>query len=247
MNKFKDHFSTQAAQYARYRPLYPLELYEDLVSLLEKPELAWDCATGNGQVAVDLTRFINQVIATDASEDQISNSIPHEKIQYHVCPAEKTNLKTDTIDLITVGQALHWFKFEEFYQEAKRVLKPGGVIAVWSYNLLHCHQAVDELLYEFYDRKIGKYWPPERRLVEAGYENILFPFEEIKMHEYKMQTEWNLKQLTGYLSTWSAVQRFIEREGCDPVPELEKELAGVWGGQKTNRISWPLSLRVGRI
>ena len=71
MTKFKDHFSGHAVEYAKFRPHYPDELFEYLALISPRHELAWDCATGNGQAAVGLARHFDSVIATDASAQQL--------------------------------------------------------------------------------------------------------------------------------------------------------------------------------
>lgn len=189
MTQFKDHFSKQAHQYAAYRPRYPTELYQVLASLSEERKRAWDCATGNGQAAHALVEFFDQVIATDGSENQIANAAAHKNIRFEVSPAEKTRIKAASINLVTVAQALHWFDLEAFYAEVNRVLKPGGILAVWSYSLLYSDTKIDEILHDFYHNKIGRYWPPERSIVEAGYQGIYFPFEEIKVQMHEMHAQ----------------------------------------------------------
>tara|TARA_R100000687_G_C6323682_1_gene106232 strand:+ start:348 stop:518 length:171 start_codon:yes stop_codon:yes gene_type:complete len=53
----KDNFSSKSSSYAKYRPTYPQELYQFLKEKLHKTEKAWDCGTGNGQVAGALAKF----------------------------------------------------------------------------------------------------------------------------------------------------------------------------------------------
>ena len=62
-----DRFSTQAAAYARYRISYPAALYAWLLPQVPGRRRAWDCATGNGQVAAVLARHFEHVAATDLS------------------------------------------------------------------------------------------------------------------------------------------------------------------------------------
>ncbi len=245
---FKDHFSQQADAYAKYRPHYPRALFEYLASLPPAHDTAWDCATGNGQAALGLAPHFAAVIATDASAQQITQALPHEKIAYQVAPAERTNIPPHSVDLITVAQALHWFHFEEFYAEAKRVLEPAGVIAAWCYNLLRCVPEIDHLLDEFYFETVGPFWPPERKLLEEHYQNISFPFDEITSPDFFMTAAWNLEDLIGYLGTWSATQRFIARKKADPRIDLRVQLQKVWREpEELKRIIWPLYLRAGRL
>ena len=245
--KFKDHFSGHAAQYAKYRPAYPAELSDFLAAACPDRELAWDCGAGNGQFAVDLARVFAKVYATDASSEQIANAIGPANVVYSVAPAERSGLPSQCADLITVAQALHWFDIDAFMQEARRVLKQGGIMAAWCYELFTCEPAVDAIVRHFFTEVVGPFWPPERALVEQHYRNIAFPFEEIASEPFAMQAVWNLTDLIGYMNTWSATKRYREAKGSDPVPELMRSLEEAWGSPAAQRpIHWPLHLRVGR-
>ena len=242
---FKDHFSNQAADYAKFRPRYPREMFEYLGSVAPDRQFAWDCGTGNGQAAVGLASVFDRVIATDASEKQIANAQSHEIIEYRVAPAENSDIGSETIDLIMVAQALHWFDLERFYAEARRVLKPDGVLAASAYNLLHIEPAIDEVVNRYYGEVVGSFWPPERRLIEQ-FADLPFPFQEIDTPKFEMTALWDLDHLVGYLRTWSSTQRFIAAMGSDPLKEISDELGSAWGTPEQMRnVSWPLTLRIG--
>ncbi len=244
--KFKDHFSGHAAEYAKFRPHYPDELFEHLASISPRHELAWDCATGNGQAAVGLARHFEKVIATDASAQQIESAEPDKRISYRVAPAEASGIDSASVDLILVAQALHWFDLDRFFTEAKRVLKDDGVLAISSYKVLEITPEIDVIIWKFYRETTGPFWPPERDLVETDYKDIQLPFPELPHRQFEMRTRWNLNQLLGYLRTWSATQRFIAARGFDPVDSLAEELGTVWKNpEEVREIKWPLHLRVG--
>lgn len=247
MNSFADHFSGHADDYARYRPDYPQALFLWLAGICPVRQLAWDCACGNGQAAVGLAHYFDRVIATDASENQIRNAIAAAKVEYRVATAEQSGLDSNSVDLITVAQALHWFDLDAFFTEARRVLKPGGVLAVWSYGLTHVDPEIDAVIHYLYSDLVGSYWPMERRRVETGYADIAFPFSEIAPEDFAMEAEWTLDELTGYLRTWSAVKLYLADKGIDPVAEVEPALNKLWGEDQSRKtIRWPLNLRVGR-
>lgn len=245
--KFKDHFSRQSWDYSRYRPTYPVALFEYLASLCREEDTAWDCGTGNGQAAIRLADFFQTVIATDPSEKQIANAILHPAITYRVERAEESQIPTGCIDLITVAQAVHWFAIDKFYAEVRRVLKSGGVIAVWCYSLLEISPQINRIIRNLYINMVGSYWPPERQWVDKGYRTLPFSFEEIKTPSFSMISYWNLAEIMGYLRTWSAVQRFIEKEGYDPLEQIFEKLQPLWGDEDQKRqINWPFHLRVGK-
>jgi len=244
--KFKDHFSGQAADYAKFRPRYPPKLFHHLASLAPRQGCAWDCATGNGQAAIGLAAHFQRVIATDASAQQIENAERHERVVYFVAPAENSGIELESIDLIMVAQALHWLDREEFFSEAKRVLKNGGILAVSNYNFLKIAPGIDDIIKKFYCETTGPFWPPERELVESDYASIELPFPELPPVQFEMIAHWTLPQLLGYLRTWSATQKFIAARKFDPVESLADELREVWKNpEQTREIKWPLRLRVG--
>lgn len=244
---FHDHFSRVAGAYATFRPRYPPALFDFLGRSVSRHDLAWDCATGNGQAALGLADHFGRVVATDASAEQIGASIAHPRVTYCVAPAERSGLDAASADLVTVGQALHWLDRDAFYTEARRVLVPGGVIAVWCYVRLHIAPAIDRIIDRFYTEIVGPYWPPERRLVEDGYRSIGFPFAEFTVPAFAIEQSVSLAELGGYLGTWSATRAFIERHGVDPVPDVVARLRKSWGTPETRRLArWPLAVRTGR-
>ena len=241
---FKDHFSKQAADYAIFRPCYPQELFDYLGSIASSRQLAWDCGTGSGQAAVGLALVFDRVIATDASEKQITNAEPHERVEYRVAPAENSRIESGTADLIMAAQALHWFDLDRFYAEARRVLKSDGVLAASAYNLLHINPVIDEVVNRYYYEVVGPFWPQERKLVEQ-FDNLPFPFHEIDPPKFEMTAQWNLDHLVGYLGTWSSTQRFIAETDGDPLEQISDELRTGWGDpQRTRKVRWPLTLRI---
>lgn len=244
---FRDHFSAAAASYAAFRPDYPRALFETLAELAPARDIAWDCATGSGQAALGLARCFDRVIATDASAAQIANAMPHPRVSYAVAAAEASGLPDESMPLITVAQALHWLDRDAFWREARRVLRPGGVIAAWCYGTLDVDPALDPMLQHFYSSTVGPFWPAERRLVERSYRDVEMPFEEVTLPPMHIERDFTLRELGGYLGTWSAVLRYREAIGRDPVEPLVRELAPHWGAaDRPRRVRWKLGLRVGR-
>ncbi len=246
MASFPDHFSAASDRYAACRPTYPDLLYEWLGQHAPASARAWDCGTGNGQAAVALRAHFREVIATDPSESQIRHAPPVPAVLYVVATAEASGLAAGSIGLVTVAQALHWFDLPRFYEEVRRVVVPGGVVAAWSYGLLTIDPEIDAIIGRFNKDQVGQYWPPERALVDAGYSGIEFPFTEVCAPLIAMSARWTLSQLGGYLETWSAVTRYRTAVGRNPVPALMRSLRPAWGDPHASRaLRWPLAFRVG--
>lgn len=244
---FKDHFSGHAADYAAHRPTYPPELFAFVASVAPARGLVWDCGTGSGQAAVALAEHFDRVFATDASAEQIANAQAHPKVEYAVAPAESCPLPDGSADLVTVAQALHWFDFDRFYAEVKRVLRPGGVFAVWTYDFHSVGLDMNQLLVKLDEEFVGPYWPPERRYVAAGYRTIPFPFADVPAPPFEMRVSWTLAETLGYMNTWSATKRFTKEHGFNPVEKLTPEFAAAWGMADDRReVTFELSMRVGR-
>lgn len=247
MNTFKDHFSGHAGIYREARPTYPPELFAWLAQQTPDTELAWDCGCGNGQATVALAEHFARVVGTDPSAKQIAQAQPRAKVEYRVEPAERSGLADGSASLVTVAQALHWFDHARFYAEARRVLKPGGILAAWTYS--DCatgDAAIDRIKDRLYIDITGPYWPPERVHVDTGYRTLPFPFEEIAVPAFAMIADWNADHFLAYLRSWSATQRYLKAEGEDPVALIETDLRAAWGDPARMRsVHWQFHLRAG--
>lgn len=243
----RDNFSSQADTYAVFRPTYPAALYDFIFSHVANFDTAWDCGTGNGQVAEVLSHRFKKVYGTDISAGQLEHAPKKDNIFYKTERAELTSFSANTFDLITAAQALHWFDPIPFYKEATRLAKDGGIIAAWGYNLVKVNPQIDSIIKDFYHHKVGSFWDAERKYVDSEYKTILFPFDEIAAPRFEIKAEWTLDQLLGYLSSWSSVQHYISHNGINPVLLIEKELEAYWetGTQKT--VTFPLFIRIGKI
>ena len=222
----KDLFSTQAADYAKYRPSYPNELIEYILSFTSQKNLAWDCATGNGQAAALLAPHFEKIIATDISEKQLALAPAIKNVDYFVSKAEQTGFADNSFDLITIAQAYHWFQFDAFEKEAKRIAKPNAVIAAWCYNIPATgNEGIDKLIKHFYTAVVGPYWDAERKYIDESYQTVPFNFNELPSQKFSIHVNWSKEDLAGYLNTWSSVQHFIKANNYNPVNEMATQLA----------------------
>ena len=245
---FRDHFSKQARQYSKHRPAYPDALFEYLADLAPERKLAWDCGTGNGQAALKLARRFERVIATDASADQIRHAVAAHGVEYRAEPAEQTSLGPKSVDLITVGTAVHWFEFEPFYEEVRRVSREAAILAVWTYHLPKVSPAVDAWLEGFFRNTLAGYWPDRITYLDERYRTIPFPFEEIPTEPFSMTTRWDFKCFEGFLASWSGSMAFCERNGVEAFRRVMQRAATAWGERRIERtIAWDLYCRIGRV
>ena len=243
----KDNFSSQSDQYAKYRPGYPSDFFEYLYTILPGREAAWDCGTGNGQVAFELAKVMEVVFATDISQSQIDNAADAPNIFYSVQPAEATGFPDRQFDLIVVAQAIHWFNFDKFYAEVRRTAKKGALLVVTGYGKVRVSAEIDKIVDDFYRDVIGPYWDKERRYVDEDYLTIPFPFDEIQTPVFVNRLNWTADHLIGYLKTWSAVKHFSKQNGYNPVDDLRPDIDRSWGPQPERDVRFPLLLRIGRI
>ena len=216
VSSFKDYFSLQAADYAKYRPLYPEALFKTLADLSPSYQCAWDCATGNGQAAVSLARIFAKVYATDPSQSQLTYARAHPRIKYSCVPAESPGLAAESCDLITVAQAIHWFQLDVFYKNVQKILKPNGILAFWSYGGPKVNTEIDQWIVDF-NKTLKPFAAPELKLVDDKYRTLQFPFDELESPDFEMKIRWTRKEYFGHLFTWSATQAALKATSQNPL------------------------------
>ncbi len=244
----RNWFAQGGEAYARFRPTYPERLAQFLTSASPNNHLALDVGCGNGQFALRLAENFERVIGIDPSVDQIAHAVHHERIGYQCAPAEKLPVPDGSASLIAAAQAAHWFDLPVFYQEVRRVCVPGGVLALISYGVLTLEPELNERFGHFYCEEIGPYWPPERKLVDEGYAGIDFPFSEFPAPAMSIELNWNLSELLGYISTWSAVRRAREEGRQEILTRFAEEMKRLWGDADIRRsVKWPINMRIGKL
>eukprot|EP00850_Spirogloea_muscicola_P017047 SM000142S00561 [mRNA] locus=s142:298501:300087:- [translate_table: standard] len=260
-----DLFSKQSADYLRYRPRSPPEHFDFLVKLCGgRTGVAWDVGAGSGQATVELAKRFDRVIATDVSEEQLSRAERLPNVTYTVTPPVLTDDIVDSVvgpegsvDLVGVAQALHWFDFDSFFRQVRRVLrKPGGVIAAWTYGLCYISPEVDDLMQKYYESSLP-FWETQRRYIEENYKSIPFPFDPIPGQEAlgtgpiemekPMELQYTLADLLGLLQSWSATQTAKDRGVELMTPELRAAFHTAWGPDpdEVKRAVWPVYMRIG--
>ena len=244
---FRDHFSRRAAAYARYRPTYPDALYARLAELARGSGAALDCATGSGQAALALVRYFDRVLATDGSHDQLTRAGRHERVIYARAYAEHVPARDHTFDLVTVAAAAHWVDLDRFYAEVRRVVRPGGVVALWGYYMFQSEPAIDAVLDRYAHQVLAPHWPERMHFNQERYTTLPFPFERVALPKFQAEAHWTLEETRGYMATWSAVQRYQDAHGRESIEEIAADLERAWGGNRRVHLRWPLHMLVGRV
>jgi len=219
-----------------------------LVTLCASKGLVWDCATGNGQAAVSLSNYFKQVVATDFSANQLGNAMQKPNIIYRNEKAEEPSIESGTVDLVTVATAAHWFDLPKFYVQVNRVLKPNGVLAVWSYGGCRVTPELDKVLNYFNFKFLDGYWPPETWMNWTDkYRSLPFPYPLIDTPQFVAVRDYNLDDLLNYIFSWSGMQQYIKREGKNPIDLISADLKAAWGNPSERRkVYWDIFLKCGK-
>ncbi|MDA5193039.1 class I SAM-dependent methyltransferase [Govanella unica] len=242
----KNWFDRGGQAYARFRPEYPLGPARFLAETARSHKCAVDVGCGNGQLTAQLAAYFDDVVGLDPSADQIANAPAQQGVRYICASAEKLPLPDRSANLITAAQAAHWFDLPAFYAEARRIASDGAALALISYGVLRLPGDLQSRFDRFYHDEIGPYWPPERKLVDRGYRDLCFPFEERQAPQMDIQLAWALGDFLGYLSTWSAVQRVKGTGREDILNDFARDISRLWGDPtKTQPVSWPINMRIG--
>ena len=242
---FADHFSAVAARYATYRPLYPAALADVLASRCERHDLAWDVGCGNGQLSLALAERFAHVIATDPSRAQLDEAPKHVRVEYRCEPAETSTLAAASADLVVAAQAAHWFDWPKYVEEVVRVARPGGLAALVSYGIVDLDGEVGALVARYYS-DISPHWPPQRRHVDAGYKDLVWPWPAVDAPAVAMVEHWTREELCGYIATWSATSALVRAGGGDRYEALCADLARVWPDDSRRDVRWPLTIKLAR-
>ena len=246
MRETEFEYSINADLYHSYRPTYPPELYAFIASLVRDRKLAWDCATGSGQAAFGLADFFDKVVATDLIPEQLAHSRKKPNIEYFVSDEENPSLQNGSVDLVSAATAIHWLDNEKFFREAKRVLKPGGIIAVWGYTGVDVNEDLDDCLRHIISTYLRPYYPKQIDIALGRYEEVQFPFEEVEAPAFRTVREMSYDDFVSYVLSWSASQRYTAENKKSPLSLFEDEIQEAWGDcSQSKTLSWELITHFG--
>lgn len=184
-----------------------------------------------------------QVIGTDVSEAQLELAKPHPRVRYLHTPLTTNDDELlsliggeNSVDLITVAQAVHWFDLPSFYSLVSRLLrKPGGVFSVWCYNDIFVSPQFNAAFKKFHDTTLP-FWDGNIKYVFDGYKTLPFPFESLGLGSegnplaLDIPKELSFTGLLRMVKSWSAVIT-AESQGVDLLSDVVvKVLESAWGG-----------------
>ena len=151
-----------------------------------------------------------------------------------------------SVDLAVAAQAAHWFDWPRYVAEVARVTRPGALVALVSYGILHVAGAADAIVARYYHDDVGPFWPPGREHVENGYRDLAWPWAAVEAPAIDMTAEWTRDELLGYVATWSATVKMLGVKGPAAYERLGMQLAEVWPDDERRTVSWPLAIRLAR-
>jgi ubiquinone/menaquinone biosynthesis C-methylase UbiE len=207
--------------YSQARPSYPIELVEKIIEFMKEKnvdsfDLAVDVGCGNGQATHLFSPYFKNTFGYDVSENQIKEAKKtsmDDKISFYVSPSEKLPLKNDSVSLVTVAAAIHWFNLDKFYAECNRILRPNGVLAIFAYFLpTVTNTSKPDLLskkIEDFLKVLRPYFAKEIEIIEQRYKTVKPPFNEIQRDIlFKNELKWKIEHLIKFLETLSGYQSF---------------------------------------
>ena len=242
------YFRRQAATYRSARPVYPPELYAWVGEHAPGRRLVWDCGTGNGQAAVGLAEVFDEVVATNVAAEQIERAMRHERVRYAVASASSAPLGASSVDAVVAATAVHWFDRPAFWAEARRVLRPGGLVAVWAYGGHDAGERVGAVTKRFAAEVVGPFWSDRLDVLQGGYADLGMPFEPVEAPGFVASKRVDLAGYMGFLGSWSAAQRYRDAHGSEPLDRVRVDLEAAWGDPMASRVvTWDVFMKAGRV
>lgn len=242
-------FGVAAVGYRASRPNYPDALFTWIADRCAATERVWDCATGNGQAAAGLAPRFGFVAATDASREQIALAAPYDNVRYCAAASECAPFAARSFDCVVVAQALHWFDYDRFWPEVRRVSRPGAFFCAFGYAWFDCDADIDRRLVAPLRALLEPYWSAQNAICWNGLrdEDVDLPFRRVAAPTFAIEVEWTIAELAAYVRSWSAFIRM--RAVGAKIAEAEYLLAKAQRdfADSRRRFTMPLSVLAARI
>ena len=230
--------ASHATAYSKFRPIYPKVLLEIISSYISRnggeKDMAVDVGCGSGQSTFYLLDCFKQCIGVDISKAQIDEAqkkceeIGTKNVHFLEGSATELPVESYSADVVTIAQAWHWIPdVDKFYSECKRVLKPGGCLAVYGYgNVRVKNDSCNYLVRDFYLNTLQDCWQKERHHIDNEYAEVVLPFSSTEQHDTEMSKTFSLGDFIGYVSSWSAYQQYCKlNPGNKVLEDLQQQLA----------------------
>lgn len=248
--------------YAKFRFPVSSEIISPIISRLSESldpphEVVVDVGCGTGQTVHELSKHFKKYIGVDVSEGQVAqaNASPNKpsNAEYHAMPCEHLPfIQDNSVDVISASQSYHWFDHSKFCKEARRILKPGGMLAVYAYLTLEItsEQATAEqnLLIENARKRVydvlDQYFDSAREYVRQQYRTVEFPYEDVTRLTLRDHFKQDLAFFKSFLQTMSPYQTILANDSAKAKgmldafdTDVKNALGNLWKGDET-----PLSL-----
>lgn len=236
-----------ASNYAKYRPVYPQSLYDTVIQYRNKHttdplKLIVDFGCGTGQATKELVKYGEKVVGVDPSEvmlNQAREEVPAKNVDF-----KQGNDKTlaslfapSSVDLLTVAEAAHWFKYPEFWDQVAAMLKPGGLVAIWAYYTFSFvdYPVVGDIIMNYGEaaNRCGPYWDPGHPILVEEYKPVVDSIPKDKFTNIYYHTNDNkqsrpeehfelvkenvpVKAMIALLKTWSPYFNYMNANPDKP-------------------------------
>ena len=220
-------FGKTSAEYAKYRDIYPKELYDKLYQIgVGQKDCSWlDIGTGTGVLPLNLYSYGANIKAIDISESQIAAAklLAREKsagnIEFIVSSAEDTPFEDNCFDCITAAQCFWYFDREKIIKEIKRLLKPNGnfVKIYMSYTL------DDEIAKKSHElvKRINTSWTPGASGSKDMYNH---PFENGQLDIFECKLPFTRESWHGRMLACRGTKASMDKETLSEWEKAHLEL-----------------------
>jgi len=242
-----------AAAYAAFRPTYPAPLVQRIVRDCTAHSVAVDIGCGTGQLTAQLAASVGRAIGVDVSAEQVAQAAAASPDNCEFVVGSAHTLPVDGVsvaDVATIAQTMHWLDPALTFAECRRVLKPGGLLAVVGYPICSVvsSDAANKAVKKYHFETLRQFWHPGRWLLDDGYRFFDLSehgFEQCESLAFDDTREMSLDAFISYMATQSARKTMIDETGEDPLPRLREELTAAIGSAEKLQVQFPFIAKLG--